>query len=53
MTFGLVEELNAFSCSGNSSQQVIAATVAKPLTKSVKQLRFLAEIHKERYLISV
>lgn len=38
MTFGLVEELNGFSCSRNSSQQVIDVTVAKLWKESVKQL---------------
>lgn len=37
MTFGLVEEQNGFSCSGDSSQQVIDAAVAKSRKESVNQ----------------
>lgn len=56
MTFGLVEELNGFSCSANLSWEVIDATIAEQYVESVKQLSWLlakAEIHKERYLISI
>lgn len=55
MTFGLVEELNGFSCSANLNWEVIDATLAKPHMESVKQLSWLlnkAERHKEMYLIS-
>lgn len=56
MTFGLVEELNVFSCSANLSWEVIEATIAKPYKGSLKELSWLlakAEIPKEKYLISI